>query len=277
VPTPVLGGCAIVMFGMTTVAGIQELSRVRFEGTRNGIIVAVSVSVGVLPMSFPALFAHASGPLQLVLESGIFLGAITAILLNVLLNNEQQSESFAEQRHQSSPIADQDPVGAGSGVSEAGAPPRRLHRRQAGSHKEGVAVTNDVPSFLLPLPRNHHEPLQQTHPRHPAEQDLDLLRRSACPRNPVSGAGTRSPRWLPTPRAEVIASAGNNSMPPEGDHPARRTGGRRPRRAAAVTPESWPAAPCTPAPNPAACAPAPCTGPALAGWSTRCPNMPCSA
>jgi len=86
VPTPVLGGCAIVMFGMTTVAGIQELSRVPFEGTRNAIVVAVSVSVGVLPMSFPALFAQLHGPLKLVLESGIFLGAMTAIVLNLLLN-----------------------------------------------------------------------------------------------------------------------------------------------------------------------------------------------
>jgi NCS2 family nucleobase:cation symporter-2 len=86
VPTPVLGGCAVVMFGMTTVAGIQELARVRFDGTRNALIVAVSVSIGVLPMSFPALFAQASGPLKLVLESGIFLGAITAVVLNVLLN-----------------------------------------------------------------------------------------------------------------------------------------------------------------------------------------------
>lgn len=92
VPTPVLGGCAIVMFGMTTVAGIQELSRVKFEGTRNGIIVAVSVSIGVLPMSFPALFEQASGTLKLILESGIFLGAITAIVLNLLLNNDDQSE-----------------------------------------------------------------------------------------------------------------------------------------------------------------------------------------
>ncbi|MFJ4067698.1 nucleobase:cation symporter-2 family protein [Pseudomonas sp. NPDC089996] len=91
VPTPVLGGCAIVMFGMTTVAGIQELSRVQFEGTRNGIIVAVSVSVGVLPMSFPALFEHAGGTLKLILESGIFLGAITAIILNILLNPQTKA------------------------------------------------------------------------------------------------------------------------------------------------------------------------------------------
>jgi NCS2 family nucleobase:cation symporter-2 len=88
VPTPVLGGCAIVMFGMTTVAGIQELSQVRFEGTRNALVVAVSVSVGVLPMSFPALFEHFHGALRLVLESGIFLGALSAIVLNLLLNRE---------------------------------------------------------------------------------------------------------------------------------------------------------------------------------------------
>lgn len=95
VPTPVLGGCAVVMFGMTTVAGIQELSRVTFEGTRNAIIVAVSISVGVLPMSFPALFEHASGTLKLVLESGIFLGAITAIVLNILLNPQSRREPVA--------------------------------------------------------------------------------------------------------------------------------------------------------------------------------------
>ncbi|MFI8480131.1 nucleobase:cation symporter-2 family protein [Pseudomonas sp. NPDC078700] len=104
VPTPVLGGCAIVMFGMTTVAGIQELSRVKFEGTRNAIIVAVSISVGVLPMSFPALFEHASGTLKLILESGIFLGAVTAIVLNLLLNNDQQASGDTALDVQPEPI-----------------------------------------------------------------------------------------------------------------------------------------------------------------------------
>lgn len=86
IPRPVLGGCAVVMFGMTTVAGIQELARVKFDGTKNGIIVAVSVSVGVLPMSLPLLFAQVEGPLKLILESGIFLAAVTAVVLNFLLN-----------------------------------------------------------------------------------------------------------------------------------------------------------------------------------------------
>jgi NCS2 family nucleobase:cation symporter-2 len=106
VPRPVLGGCAIVMFGMTTVAGIQELARVRFEGTRNAIVVAVSVSIGVLPMSFPALFAQASGPARLVLESGIFLCAITAVLLNLLLNrgSELHAASFTSSSTSTSPL-----------------------------------------------------------------------------------------------------------------------------------------------------------------------------
>ena len=92
IPRPVLGGCAVVMFGMTTVAGIQELSRVKFDGTKNGIVVAVAVSVGVLPMSFPALFGAVEGPLKLILESGIFLAAVTAVVLNLLLNGLPQDD-----------------------------------------------------------------------------------------------------------------------------------------------------------------------------------------
>lgn len=111
VPRPVLGGCAIVMFGMTTVAGIQELSRVTFDGTRNAIIVAVSVSVGVLPMSFPTLFDHASGTLKLVLESGIFLGGMTAILLNVLLNGlPQTGHAPGDVAAESSPLVAASPI-----------------------------------------------------------------------------------------------------------------------------------------------------------------------
>lgn len=96
IPRPVLGGCAVVMFGMTTVAGIQELSRVKFDGTKNAIVVAVSVSVGVLPMSFPALFANVEGPLKLILDSGIFLAAVSAVVLNLLLNGFPKEEATEE-------------------------------------------------------------------------------------------------------------------------------------------------------------------------------------
>ena len=32
IPRPVLGGASIVMFGMTAMAGIEELARVRYQG-----------------------------------------------------------------------------------------------------------------------------------------------------------------------------------------------------------------------------------------------------
>ena len=86
IPRPVLGGASLVMFGMTAMAGIEELSRVRYAGTSNGIIVAISLSAGVLPIATPQLFAHAPAAAQLFLNSGIFLGAFTAVALNIFFS-----------------------------------------------------------------------------------------------------------------------------------------------------------------------------------------------
>lgn len=83
IPRPVLGGASMVMFGMTAMAGIEELARVRYKGTNNAVVVAVSVSVGVLPIATPALFAHAPDAAKLFLNSGIFLAAATAVVLNL--------------------------------------------------------------------------------------------------------------------------------------------------------------------------------------------------
>ena len=83
IPRPVLGGAAIVMFGMTTMAGIEELTRVKFTGTSNGVIVAVSLAMGGLPIASPTLFAHAPEEAKLFLNSGIFLTAAAAVVLNV--------------------------------------------------------------------------------------------------------------------------------------------------------------------------------------------------
>ncbi len=91
VPRPVLGGASIVMFGMTTMAGIEELTRVRYHGTSNAIVVAVSVSMGLLPIASPQLFAHAPEAARLFLNSGIFLTALTAVLLNVLFSSKAEA------------------------------------------------------------------------------------------------------------------------------------------------------------------------------------------
>ena len=93
IPRPVLGGASIVMFGMTAMAGIEELTRVRYQGTNNGIIVAISLSLGVMPISMPQLFAHASDAARLFLNSGIFLSAASAVFLNLFFSKKTESQS----------------------------------------------------------------------------------------------------------------------------------------------------------------------------------------
>jgi len=93
IPRPVLGGASIVMFGMTAMAGIEELTRVRYRGTNNGVVVAVSISLGVLPVATPGLFAHASDAARLFLNSGIFLAAASAVLLNLFFSTRTESSS----------------------------------------------------------------------------------------------------------------------------------------------------------------------------------------
>jgi NCS2 family nucleobase:cation symporter-2 len=92
-PRPVLGGAAIVMFGMTTMAGIRELAKVRYEGTHNDLIVAIVLSVGLIPIASPHLFAHAPDTVRLFLGSGILLAAATAVVLNLLLSRHAGTAS----------------------------------------------------------------------------------------------------------------------------------------------------------------------------------------
>jgi NCS2 family nucleobase:cation symporter-2 len=89
IPRPVLGGASLVMFGMTAAAGIEELTRVQFAGTRNGLIVAMSLGAGILPIATPQLFAHAPAAAQLFLNSGIFLTAAVAVALNVFFESKK--------------------------------------------------------------------------------------------------------------------------------------------------------------------------------------------
>jgi NCS2 family nucleobase:cation symporter-2 len=86
VPKPVLGGVGLVIFGMTIVAGIQELSRAQFDGTRNAILVAVSIGMGALPTVFPTLFDHVPVVLKLLLGSSAVLCGFTAVVLGIFFS-----------------------------------------------------------------------------------------------------------------------------------------------------------------------------------------------
>ncbi|MDP5228241.1 MULTISPECIES: nucleobase:cation symporter-2 family protein [Arthrobacter] len=90
VPLPVLGGAGIAIFGLVAVNGIQTLSKVDFhndeQGAINALIVAATLTMGILPIAAPNFYHQFPSEVQTVFSSGIASGAITAIVLNLLLN-----------------------------------------------------------------------------------------------------------------------------------------------------------------------------------------------
>lgn len=89
-PTFVLGGAGLVMFGMVAATGIRILAGVDYKGNRNNLfIVAVSIGFGMIPLvapNFKQWMPHAIHPL---IESGILLASISAVALNLYFNGGQ--------------------------------------------------------------------------------------------------------------------------------------------------------------------------------------------
>lgn len=94
VPQVVLGGAGIVMFGMVAATGIRILSGVNYaKQPNNTLIVAVSLGFGMIPLVAPTLFKNLPHDLHPLLESGILLAAISAVLLNIFFNGVKSGEA----------------------------------------------------------------------------------------------------------------------------------------------------------------------------------------
>ncbi|MDZ7932351.1 2-oxo-4-hydroxy-4-carboxy-5-ureidoimidazoline decarboxylase [Rhodococcus sp. NPDC076796] len=84
IPPPVLGGAALALFATVAVVGIQTLSKVDFTDHRNLIIVATSLGLAMLVTIQPTVSEGVPAWLEMLFGSGIVLGAVSAIVLNVL-------------------------------------------------------------------------------------------------------------------------------------------------------------------------------------------------
>ncbi len=87
IPHPVLGGAALAMFATVAVVGIQTLSRVDFHDHRNVVIVATSLGLAMYVTAQPDVAKAVPEWAQIILGSGITLGSITAILLNLVFHH----------------------------------------------------------------------------------------------------------------------------------------------------------------------------------------------
>ena len=87
VPLVVLGGAGLVMFGMVAATGARILTAVDFKNNRfNLFVVAISVGFGMILLAAPNFFRNLPHDLQPLLESGILLCALVAVLLNTFFN-----------------------------------------------------------------------------------------------------------------------------------------------------------------------------------------------
>jgi NCS2 family nucleobase:cation symporter-2 len=93
VPVEVLGGAGVVMFGMVAATGIRILGGVDFKENRNNLfIVAISIGFGLIPLVAPTFFKNFPADLKPLLESGIILTTISAVILNLYFNGLKPSE-----------------------------------------------------------------------------------------------------------------------------------------------------------------------------------------
>ncbi|WP_240793104.1 nucleobase:cation symporter-2 family protein [Arthrobacter crystallopoietes] len=93
VPTPVLGGAGIVLFGTVAASGIRTLSKVDYKDNMNMIIVAVSLAFGMIPVVSPTFYDEFPTWFGIIFHSGISSAAIMAVLLNLLFNHLKAGNS----------------------------------------------------------------------------------------------------------------------------------------------------------------------------------------
>lgn len=86
IPSPVLGGAGIVLFGTVAASGVRTLAKVDYNGNNNVIIVAASVAFGLLPVVSPGFWHAFPSWFETIFESGISAGAIVAVTLNLFFN-----------------------------------------------------------------------------------------------------------------------------------------------------------------------------------------------
>jgi uracil-xanthine permease len=89
-PTVVLGGAGLVMFGMVAATGIRILTAVDFQSNRNNLfVVAVSVTIGMIPLIAPNFKQWLPAGIHPLIDSGILLASVTAVLLNAFFNQSK--------------------------------------------------------------------------------------------------------------------------------------------------------------------------------------------
>ncbi|HDL5699426.1 TPA: purine permease [Mannheimia haemolytica] len=88
IPLPVLGGAGLMMFAMIIAAGIQMLDNIQ-RSKRNGLIIAISIGCGLAVTTRPELLDKLPHFFKEVFGSGITVGSLLALILNLVLPEDK--------------------------------------------------------------------------------------------------------------------------------------------------------------------------------------------
>jgi NCS2 family nucleobase:cation symporter-2 len=109
VPHYVLGGAAIVMFGMVAASGVRILQTVDFKNNKhNTFIFAISLGVGLIPAVAPTFFDQFPEYLIPLLHSGVLLTVISSVVLNLFFNGtsgRQHTEELVMETQEETPLS----------------------------------------------------------------------------------------------------------------------------------------------------------------------------
>ena len=86
IPTSVLGGAMLAMFGMVVTQGITMLAPEIMRSPENAMVAAVSIGLGAGVVFVPGIFAILPEWISVLTSNGIVCGSVTAIVLNILFN-----------------------------------------------------------------------------------------------------------------------------------------------------------------------------------------------
>jgi len=89
VPTPVLGGAMIFLFGNVLAYGISVIGTVDLGGN-NSLIVGAAIVIGVGATVNPTAFVQLPAWLSWITSSGIVAGTVVAVLLNLFFNGLEE-------------------------------------------------------------------------------------------------------------------------------------------------------------------------------------------
>ncbi|WP_194826096.1 uracil-xanthine permease family protein [Nocardia sp. XZ_19_231] len=87
IPKPVVGGVGLVLFATVAVVGVTTLLKADLTDRVNATVAATAIGIGLLPVFTKDMFDKFPTSAQILLDSGVTLGAATAFLLNLVFNH----------------------------------------------------------------------------------------------------------------------------------------------------------------------------------------------